>query len=142
MKRLDLGKLLKTISMLKTFQQMLELIKMKDIAIQRIYQRIAGYTTDDNADELRNYPTFTNILEKKALASQPTISRFNNRVTVETLKSYQQINKMLRDKIYSLSIPEHIIFDIDSTNFQTFGDSMAQIIISLWSKWISSIAYV
>ena len=27
--------------------------KNQDIAIQRIYQRIAGYTTDDNADELR-----------------------------------------------------------------------------------------
>jgi len=96
--------------------------KNEDIAIQRIYQRIAGYTTDDHADELRYDPTFTNILEKKALASQPTISRFNNRVTVQTLKSYQQINEMLQDKIYSLSMPEHIILDIDSTNFQTYGD--------------------
>ena len=59
--------------------------KNQDIAIQRIYQRIAGYTTDDNADELRHDPIFTNILDKEALASQPTISRFNNRVTVETL---------------------------------------------------------
>ncbi|WP_297420128.1 transposase, partial [Clostridium sp.] len=96
--------------------------KNQDIAIQRIYQRIAGYTTDDHADELRYDPTFTNILDKEALASQSTISRFNNRVTVETLKSYQQINEILLDKIYSLSMPEHIIFDIDSTNFQTYGD--------------------
>lgn len=27
--------------------------KNEDIAIQRIYQRIAGYTTDDNSDDLR-----------------------------------------------------------------------------------------
>ncbi|MBC8060553.1 MAG: IS1380 family transposase [Clostridiaceae bacterium] len=96
--------------------------KNEDIALQRIYQRIAGYTTDNNADELRNDPTFTNILGKKALASQPTISRFNNRVDVKTLKSYQRINEILADKTYSISLPEHIIFDIDSTNFQTFGD--------------------
>ena len=96
--------------------------KNHDIAIQRIYQRIAGYTTDDNADELRHDAIFTNILDKKALASQPTISRFNNRVTVETLKSYQQINEKLQDRIYSVAMPEHIIFDIDSTNFQTYGD--------------------
>ena len=102
--------------------------KNGDIAIQRIYQRIAGYTTDDNADELRHDPTFTNILDKKALASQPTISRFNNRVTVATLKSYQQINEILQDKIYSSSMPEHIILDIDSTNFQTVIN-MNQIII-------------
>jgi hypothetical protein len=96
--------------------------KNEDIAIQRIYQRIAGYTTDDNADELRYDPTFTNILHKEALASQPTISRFNNRVTVGTLKSYQQIIDMLQDKIYSIAMPEHIIFDIDSTNLETHGD--------------------
>jgi len=96
--------------------------KNQDIAIQRIYQRIAGYTTDDNADELRHDPIFTNILDKEALASQPTISRFNNRVTVETLKSYQQINEKLQDRIYSEAMPEHIVFDIDSTNFKTYGD--------------------
>ena len=96
--------------------------KNEDIAIQRIYQRIAGYTTDDNADELRHDPTFTNVLEKKALASQPTMSRFNNRVSVETLKSSQIINELLQDKIYNIKASEHIIFDIDSTNFKTYGD--------------------
>lgn len=96
--------------------------KNEDIAIQRIYQRIAGYTTDDNADDLRYDPTFINVLGKEALASQPTISRFNSRVTVETSKSYQQINEILQDKVYSIEMPEHIIFDIDSTNFLTHGE--------------------
>lgn len=96
--------------------------KNEDITIQRIYQRIAGYATDDNADELRYDPTFTNILGKKALASQPSISRFNNRVNIDTVKSYELINEILLDKVYSISMPEHIVFDIDSTNFQTYGD--------------------
>ena len=96
--------------------------KNEDIAVQRIYQRIAGYTADDDADELRNDPTFTYIINKKALASQPTLSRYNQRPTVETLKSVQFINERLQDNIYKIKPPEHIIFDIDSTNFQTYGD--------------------
>jgi hypothetical protein len=96
--------------------------KNEDIAIQRIYQKIRGYNTDDHADELRHDPTFINVLSKEALASQPTISRYNNRVSVGTLKSWQLINERLQDNIYAIKPIEHIIFDIDSTNFQTYGD--------------------
>lgn len=96
--------------------------KNEDIVTQRIYQRIAGYNTDDHADELRNDPTFTKILNKDALASQPTMSRYNNRVSTETLKSYQTINELLQDKVYAMEMPEHIVFDLDSTNFETHGD--------------------
>lgn len=95
--------------------------KNEDIVIQKIYQRVAGYVADDTADELRYDPTFTEVLGKDTLASQPTISRFNNRVSVETLKSHQKINEILLDRIYSLEMPEHVVFDIDSTNFETYG---------------------
>ena len=37
---------------------------------------IAGYFEDDDADELTNDPVFKSVLEKDALASQPTVSRF------------------------------------------------------------------
>jgi hypothetical protein len=96
--------------------------KNEDIAIQRIYQKIGGYNTDDHADELRYDPTFVNVLSKPILASQPTISRYNNRVSVGTLKSWQVINELLQDNVYAIKPIEHIIFDIDSTNFQTYGD--------------------
>ena len=48
-------------------------------AIQKIYQLIAGYFQDDDADELTSDPVFTTILDKSSLASQPTMSRFINR---------------------------------------------------------------
>jgi hypothetical protein len=96
--------------------------KNEDIAIQRIYQKIGGYTTDDHADELRSDPTFTNVLSKPILASQPTISRYNSRVSVGTLKSWEIINQLLQDNVYAIRPIEHILFDIDSTNFQTYGD--------------------
>ena len=41
---------------------------------------IAGYFEDDSSDELTNDPVFKAVLNKKTLASQPTISRFYNRM--------------------------------------------------------------
>ncbi len=48
-------------------------------ALQKIYQCIAGYFQDDDSDALKTDPVFTALLNKKALASQPTLSRFFNR---------------------------------------------------------------
>ena len=44
--------------------------------MQVIYQIISAYFEDDCADELTNEPVMTAILDKDALASQPTLSRF------------------------------------------------------------------
>ena len=48
--------------------------------MQVIYQIISAYFEDDCADELTNEPVMTAILDKDALASQPTLSRFYNRM--------------------------------------------------------------
>ena len=59
-----------------------------DNLMQIIYQIIAAYFEDDRADELTNEPVFTEILQKEAvLASQPTLSRFWNRMDEDTLHS-------------------------------------------------------
>ena len=52
--------------------------------LQMIYMIIAGYFEDDASDELTNDPVFKSILEKDALASQPTVSsiRLKNLDTV------------------------------------------------------------
>lgn len=55
------------------------------------------------------------------MASQPTISRFNKNVNEENLKQFNKINELLFDKIYSIDMPNQIILDIDSTNFETYG---------------------
>ena len=44
--------------------------------MQLIYQIIAAYFEDNCADELTNDPILTAILDKDALASQPTLSLF------------------------------------------------------------------
>ena len=48
-----------------------------DVVIQKLYQHLAGYHTDDHADDLAFEPLMTTLLGKGRLASQPTLSRFN-----------------------------------------------------------------
>ncbi|NLB19947.1 MAG: hypothetical protein GX829_03730 [Clostridium sp.] len=52
--------------------------EISSVIEQLIYQNIAGYHKDDAADDLRHDHIFTSILDKEALASQPTISRVMN----------------------------------------------------------------
>ena len=55
---------------------------------QMIYQILGAYFEDDCADELTNDPVLTAILDKKALALQPTLSRFFNRMDESTLEQF------------------------------------------------------
>ena len=87
-----------------------------------IYQTIAAYFEDDCSDELTVDPVFTAILGKPALASQPTISRFFNRMDDTTLKQFDQIEKLMRDIVYSIKAPEYMLFDLDSTLLNTYGE--------------------
>ena len=90
--------------------------------MQVIYQIISSYFEDDCADELTNEPVMTVILEKDALASQPTLSRFFNRMDGDTLSQLNQIIRELRKVIYSIKKPEFMLFDIDSTLLDTYGN--------------------
>lgn len=89
--------------------------------LQMIFQIIAGYFEDDCADELTNEPVFTEILQKAHLASQPTISRFWNRMDETTLEQLNEIGARMRDVIYSIKHPEQMLFDLDSTLLDTYG---------------------
>lgn len=90
-------------------------------AIQKVYQLIAGYFQDDDADELTSDPIFTTILNKRSLASQPTLSRFINRCDEICLYQFELIHQKLRERIYSWKRLDHLLIDIDSTLFATFG---------------------
>ena len=89
--------------------------------LQMIYMIIAGYFEDDTSDELTNDPVFKSVLEKDALASQPTVSRFFNRMDEDTLNQFLAINRVLRKKIYSIQIPQAVILDLDSTLLDAYG---------------------
>lgn len=61
------------------------------------------------------------MLDKPSLASQPTLSRFTHRLTKETSKQFELINQKLLSQFYQFEAPNHFIFDVDSTHFQTYG---------------------
>jgi hypothetical protein len=46
----------------------------------------------------------------------------NNKVNKENMKQLQEANFNLLDKIHTLNPPDKIIFDLDSTNCETYGD--------------------
>ena len=88
---------------------------------QMIYQILGAYFEDDCADELTNDPVLTAILGKKALASQPTLSRFFNRMDDTTLHQFYDIMRKLRKIIYGIQRPRLLLLDLDSTLLDTFG---------------------
>ena len=89
--------------------------------MQLVYQIIASYFEDNCADELTNDPVMTAILDKEAPASQPTLSRFWNRMDGDTLSQLDMIQSKMRDIVYSVQKPEHMLFDLDSMLLNTYG---------------------
>lgn len=91
---------------------------------QRLYQIVAGYEDADDADLLRDDATFKLIAGKRSveepLASQPTISRLENRV------KWPDIEKLegLLFKWFAQSRkedPREILLDLDSTDDPAYG---------------------
>ncbi|NLW42501.1 MAG: IS1380 family transposase [Tissierellia bacterium] len=88
---------------------------------QILYQILAGYFNDNDADELRNEPVLNVIHHKDGLASQPTLSRFFNRMDDSTLEQFDEILKALRANVYSLEPPKRVLLDLDSTLLPAYG---------------------
>lgn len=88
---------------------------------QMVYQILGAYFQDDCADELTKDPVMTAIIEKKALASQPTLSRFFNRMDETTLQQFYDVMRRFRKTVYSIQKPELILLDLDSTLLNTYG---------------------
>lgn len=95
--------------------------KDEENLLQMIYQILGTYYEDHCADELRHDPVLAATLGKEALASQPTLSRFFNRMDDDTLRQFDEMMCQLRKKIYSIKMPEFVLFDIDTTLFPTYG---------------------
>jgi len=93
-----------------------------DNLLQSLYQIFAGYFEDDRADDLKNEPVMTACLEKDALASQPTMSRFFNRMDADTLEQFNAILKQLRKTLYEMEgRPGTVLFDLDTTLLNAYG---------------------
>jgi len=97
----------------------------RDLLRQRIGQIACGYEDADDCDHLRNDPAFKLLAERpplsgQALASQPTMSRFENAATPSDLWRIAQV--FLRQFIRSYAAPPRlIVLDFDTTDDAAHG---------------------
>jgi hypothetical protein len=97
---------------------------LKTLLTQRIIQIVCGYEDANDADYLRTDPGFKAACDRLPsdgdLASQPTISRFENSLTKRDIYRIAKVLVKLFIASYKTR-PEGIILDIDDTDDPTHG---------------------
>lgn len=91
---------------------------------QRIYGIIAGYEDQNDHDTLRSDPVFKLVADRlpegEDLASQPTLSRFENAVTIADLWRLREV--FVDEFLQSFTAPPlHVTFDMDAFDDPTHG---------------------
>jgi len=89
--------------------------------MQFIYLTVLGYHNQDHHNDLREEPAISCCFNEETLASQPTVSRFISRLDESSLSQLKKINEFLVEKYYDVKPPEYLIFDIDTSYFETYG---------------------
>ncbi len=93
---------------------------------QRLYQIVAGYEDCNDADVLRRDPALKaaceRLLSDGDLASQPTLSRLENTVTVKDLHRIGESFTALYVRRMKKRKPKRVVLDIDATDDPTYGE--------------------
>jgi hypothetical protein len=95
-----------------------------DMVRSRIYGVLAGYEDQNDHDALRHDPVFKLIANRmpdaEPLASQPTLSRFEN---VITIKSLWRLRDLFIDQFMAsfATPPKHLTFDLDAVDDPAHG---------------------
>jgi hypothetical protein len=108
---------------------------------QRVLQIIAGYEDGNDCDALRNDPAFKTACSKRpesdgALASQPTMFRFEHRIDPKTLIRLGRLQVDFFISSYKKA-PGTIILDFDDTEDETYGSQQ----LSLFNGYYGSQCY-
>ncbi|BAV94203.1 transposase [Ichthyobacterium seriolicida] len=85
---------------------------------QRVYMIMLGYEDANDVNHLQNDPLFKDVLQGD-LASQPTISRFENSFDKQAV--FKFCYAWLYKYVSSLSDRKKIVIDVDSTDDPTHG---------------------
>src|SRR6516164_6118640 len=90
----------------------------------RVYGILAGYEDQNDHDTLRHDPVFKLVAgrspEDDDLASQPTLSRFENAISIPSLKRLRDV--FLDQFIASFeTAPRHLTFDLDAVDDPAHG---------------------
>jgi len=100
--------------------------QVAEMLAQRVYQIACGYEDCNDADDLRRDPVLKTALGRlpetdRDLASQPTLSRFENSVTRTQLRRMAEVFVDLFLRQHASSTPATIILDFDATDDETHG---------------------
>ena len=95
-----------------------------DMVRSHVYGILAGYEDQNDHDTLRADPAFKLVAwrspEDDDLASQPTLSRFENAISIQSLKRLRDV--FLDRFIASFdSPPRHLTFDLDAVDDPAHG---------------------
>lgn len=86
---------------------------------QRVFMKMLGYEDANDVTHLQHDPLFKDILQGD-LASQPTISRFENSLDKHSI--FELSNAWVDHYVSSLSGRKRIVIDVDATDDPTHGN--------------------
>ncbi len=100
---------------------------------QRVFMLMLGYEDANDVTHLQKDPLFKDILQGD-LASQPTISRFENSFDKESIfkLSYAWIDRY----VLSLKGREKVIIDVDATDDSTYGSQQLSMFNGYYGKFM------
>jgi Transposase DDE domain group 1 len=99
-----------------------------DLLRQRLYQLVAGYEDQNDADTLRHDPLLKLVCGRLPasdpdLASQPTLSRFENSFSARDCHHLAEaLGALYLRERERTGVPTHIVLDLDSTDDPTHGE--------------------
>jgi Transposase DDE domain group 1 len=99
-----------------------------DLLRQRIYQIVAGYADQNDADALRSDPLLKLVCGRLPesdpdLASQPTFSRLENGLSArDCYRLVVALGEVYLREREREGVPTHIVLDLDSTDDPTHGE--------------------
>jgi DDE family transposase len=108
---------------------------------QRVYGILANYEDQNDADTLRSDPIFKLICGRRPdqpdLASQPTLSRFENSINIPSLKRLRPL--LLDQFIASFSQPpRHLTIDLDAVDDPAHGHQQ----LTFWHNYYDQNQYL
>ena len=108
---------------------------------QRVYGILANYEDQNDADTLRSDPIFKVICGRRPaepdLASQPTLSRFENSINIPSLKRLRVL--LLDQFIASFSQPpRHLTIDLDAVDDPAHGHQQ----LTFWHNYYDQNQYL
>jgi len=101
---------------------------------QRVYLMMHGYEDANDAEHLKHDPILQDVLEG-SLASQPTVSRFENSIDKHSL--YKILSKWLENYVKSIGKRKKVIIDVDCTDDPTHGHQQ----LSLFNGYYGQFMY-